>query len=67
MTFKTEAWNNVYKYSAYSIMIVVSSMLFSWVGRQIDIAFKCEPTFMIGLLILSICLCIFRLFKEIKN
>jgi len=51
--------------SAWGFIIVISSMLFCYFGRLIDVFFKCEPTFMVGLLILSICLCLFRFFKEI--
>jgi F0F1-type ATP synthase assembly protein I len=47
--------------SAWSFTIVVSSFLFLYVGRWIDVKFDTEPAFMLGLFILGITLCIARM------
>lgn len=57
--------NNMIMISAWSFTIVISSFLFLYIGRLIDIQYNTEPTFMIGLLILSITLTISRFYSEI--
>lgn len=57
--------NNTIMISAWSFTIVISSFLFLYVGRLIDVHFNTEPAFMIGLLILSITLTISRFYSEI--
>lgn len=52
--------------SAWGVIIVISSFLFMYVGRWIDVNFNTEPTFMIGMLFLGICLCMFRLYKDVS-
>lgn len=56
--------NQVIMVSAWGFTIVVSSLLFLYVGRQIDVALNTEPAFMVGLLVLGISLCILRLYKD---
>lgn len=57
--------NNMIMISAWSFTIVISSFLFLYIGRLIDVQFNTEPTFMIGLLILAIVLTISRFYSEI--
>jgi len=49
--------NHIIMMSAWSFTIVVSSFVFLFVGRWIDVRFNTEPAFMIGLFILGIGLC----------
>jgi F0F1-type ATP synthase assembly protein I len=56
--------NHIIMMSAWSFTIVVSSFLFLFVGRWIDVKMGTEPTFMIGLFILGIGLCIARLYND---
>jgi hypothetical protein len=50
--------------SAWGFTLVVSSFLFLFVGRWIDVRFHTEPAFMIGLFILAISLCIGRIYMD---
>jgi len=50
--------------SAWGLAIVVSSFIFLYAGRWIDAQLNTEPSFMLGLFILAIFLCIWRLYKE---
>ena len=63
-TANAKNMNQIIMMSAWSFTIVVTSLLFLYVGRQIDVAMNCEPAFMIGLLVLGISLCIMRLYKD---
>jgi len=63
-TAEAKSINQIVLVSAWSFTIVVSSLLFLYVGRRIDVAFNTAPTFMIGLLVLGISLCILRLYKD---
>jgi hypothetical protein len=56
--------NSIVMISAWGLIIVISSFVFMYVGRWIDVNFNTEPAFMIGMLFLGICLCIFRLYKD---
>ena len=56
--------NQIILVSAWSFTIVVSSLLFLYVGRRIDVTMNTEPAFMIGLMVLGIALCIMRLYKD---
>jgi hypothetical protein len=44
--------------------MVISSFLFLFAGRWIDVKFNTEPTFMLGLFVLAIGLCIGRMYKD---
>jgi F0F1-type ATP synthase assembly protein I len=59
-----EALNNVVMVSAWGFIMVISSFLFMYAGRWIDVNFNTEPSFMIGMLLLGISLCVFRMYKE---
>jgi F0F1-type ATP synthase assembly protein I len=50
--------------SAWSVTIVVSSFLFLFIGRWIDVNLNTEPAFMIGLFVLGISLCIGRMYVD---
>lgn len=63
-TADAKSMNQIVLVSAWSFTIVASSLLFLYIGRRIDVAFNTEPTFMIGLLVLGISLCILRLYKD---
>jgi F0F1-type ATP synthase assembly protein I len=56
--------NSIVMISAWGLIIVISSFVFMYVGRWIDVNFNTEPAFMIGMLFLGICLCMFRLYKD---
>jgi hypothetical protein len=56
--------NGIVMISAWGLIIVISSFAFMYVGLWIDVNFNTEPAFMIGMLFLGICLCIFRLYRD---
>ena len=56
--------NNVLKVSAWGFIIVISSFVFMYIGRWIDVNFNTEPAFMLGMLILGISLGIFRMYRD---
>jgi hypothetical protein len=53
--------------SAWGFTLVVSSFLFLYVGRWIDVRFNTEPAFMIGLFILAITLCVGRIYMDFER
>ena len=61
---KARSLNKILMMSAWSFIIVLSSFLFLFVGRWIDVAFHTEPAFMLGLFIMGICLCVARMYAE---
>jgi ATP synthase protein I len=56
--------NSVMMLSAWGFIMVISSFLFMYAGRWIDVRFNTEPTFMIGLLFLGLIVSVIRLYKE---
>jgi hypothetical protein len=56
--------NHIIMMSAWSFTMVVSSFLFLYVGRIIDMKFGTEPTFMLGLFVLAIGLCTARIYDD---
>ena len=56
--------NHIIMMSAWSFTIVVSSFVFLFVGRWIDVKFNTEPAFMLGLFVLAITLCIARMYDD---
>jgi uncharacterized membrane protein YqjE len=52
--------------SVWGFVIVASSFMFLYVGRWIDTRFNTEPSFMFGLFLLAIGLCIWRLYGEAR-
>lgn len=61
---KTGTLNQIILLSAWSFTLVISSFLFLFVGRWIDVKFNTEPTFMLGLFVLGIALCIARMYTD---
>ncbi|HQG31196.1 MAG TPA: AtpZ/AtpI family protein [Deltaproteobacteria bacterium] len=61
---QTKALNQIIMISAWSFTLVVSSFLFLFAGRWIDVRMGTEPTFMLGLLVLGIALCIGRMYTD---
>ena len=61
---QTKALNQIIMISAWSFTLVISSFLFLFVGRWIDVRFNTEPTFMLGLFVLGIGLCIARMYTD---
>ena len=55
---------SVFNIGAWGFTMVISSFLFLYIGRQIDVFFNTEPNFMIGLMLLAIFMCIGRLYKD---
>ena len=53
--------------SAWSFTIVISSFIFLFVGRWIDVNLNTEPTFMVGLFVLAVSLCIARLYMDFNR
>jgi hypothetical protein len=56
--------NHIILMSAWSFTLVISSFLFLFVGRWIDIRLNTEPAFMLGLFVLAISLCIGRIYMD---
>ena len=56
--------NHIILMSAWSFTLVISSFLFLFVGRWIDVRFHTEPAFMLGLFVLGISLCIGRIYMD---
>ncbi len=58
--------SQILQISVWGFVIVFSSFMFLYVGRWIDTKFNTEPSFMFGLFILAILLCIWRLYGEAR-
>ena len=56
--------NHIILMSAWSFTLVISSFLFLFVGRWIDMRFNTEPAFMLGLFVLGMGLCFARMFTD---
>jgi len=61
---RTRTLNQIILLSAWSFTLVVSSFLFLFAGRWIDVRFNTEPTFMLGLFVLGIGLCFVRMYTD---
>ena len=61
---RTRTLNQIILLSAWSFTLVVSSFLFLFAGRWIDVRFNTEPTFMLGLFVLGIRLCFARMYTD---
>jgi uncharacterized membrane protein (DUF485 family) len=53
--------------STWSFTIVISSFIFLFVGRWIDVNLNTEPTFMVGLFVLAVSLCVARLYVDFNR
>ena len=56
--------NELIMLSAWGAVLFVASFLFLFVGRWIDVRCNTEPTFMPGLFVLGIGLCIARMYTD---
>jgi len=56
--------SQILQISTWGFVIVISSFIFLYAGCWIDSQLNTEPSFMLGLFILAIFLCIWRLYKE---
>ena len=61
---KTNDFGNIMILSAWGFAIVISSFLFLYVGYQIDRLLNTAPSFMFGLFLLAIMLCVGRLYRD---
>jgi F0F1-type ATP synthase assembly protein I len=61
---QTKSLNQIIMLSAWSFTLVISSFLFLFAGRWIDVKFNTEPTFMLGLFVLGIALCFGRMYTD---
>lgn len=61
---QTKTLNQIILLSAWSFTLVISSFLFLFAGRWIDVKFNTEPAFMLGLFVLGIGLCIGRIYVD---
>ena len=61
---KTTEYAHLLTLSAWSFAIVISSFLFLYAGYWIDKTFNTAPSFMFGLFLLGVILCIGRLYQS---
>lgn len=61
---KMSAYSSVLMLSAWSFALVVSSFLFLYIGHWLDEKLNAAPTFMLGLFLLAVFLCIGRFYQE---
>jgi len=61
---KTSAYSQILLLSAWGFVIVISSFLFLYVGYWLDGKLNTAPSFMLGLFMLAIFLCIGRFYQE---
>ncbi|MEA3470183.1 MAG: AtpZ/AtpI family protein [Thermodesulfobacteriota bacterium] len=58
------SFSQVFQISVWSFTLVICSFLFLLFGRWLDTIFGTEPTFMFGLFLLAVFLCIGRLYWD---
>jgi len=61
---KTREYSNIFLLSAWGFAIVISSFLFLYIGYWIDKLLNTAPSFMFGLFLLAIMLCVGRLYRD---
>jgi F0F1-type ATP synthase assembly protein I len=61
---KTREYANVLALSAWGFAIVIASFLFLYIGYWLDKLLDTTPTFMFGLFLLAIMLCVGRLYRD---
>jgi len=59
-----QGYSSILVLSAWGFAIVLCSFLFLYVGYWIDRALNTAPSFMLGLFLLAIFLCVGRLYQE---
>jgi len=53
--------------SSWSFIMVITTVVFGYVGFRVDKLFGSEPTFLTGFIFLAVTLCMIRFYKEIKS
>ena len=61
---KTAQYTPILTLSAWGFAIVLSSFLFLYIGYWVDKVFNTAPSFMFGLFLLGVGLCVGRLYQE---
>ncbi len=61
---KATEYSHILMLSAWGFAIVLSSFLFLYIGYWIDKTFNTAPSFMFGLFLLAIGLCVGRLYRD---
>ena len=61
---KTSEYARILTLSAWGFALVISSFLFLYLGYWIDRTFNTAPSFMLGLFVLGVFLCIARLYQD---
>ena len=61
---ETTQYANVLKLSSWGFAIVFASFLFLYIGYRIDDVLNTAPSFTFGLFVLSLFLCIGRLYQD---
>lgn len=64
---KTQEMYKIFTLSAWSFTLVISTLLFAFIGWYLDIMLGTPPMFMSGFLMLCFILSLFKLYKESKN
>jgi len=59
-----DSYNHILMLSAWGFILVISSFLFLYLGYWLDNALNTSPTFMLGLFLLAIFLCIGKLYRD---
>ena len=63
-TQKTAMYSQLLTLSAWGFAIVLSSFLFLYIGYHLDRLLGTAPSFMFGLFLLAVGLCIGRLYRD---
>jgi len=61
---KTAEYSKLLVLSAWGFAIVISSFVFLYIGYWIDKMLNTAPSFMFGLFLLAIMLCVGRLYRD---
>ena len=64
---KANVMDVVYSISGWSLAMVISSILFTFIGLKIDTVLGTPPLFMIGFLILCFIISLVRLYETYKK
>ena len=62
---KMKAYSPILMLSTWSFVLVISSLLFLYIGWWIDEKLNTAPSFMLGLFMLAVFLCIGRFYQEV--
>jgi F0F1-type ATP synthase assembly protein I len=53
--------------SSFGVLLSLSSFGFAYCGHKIDVFLQTSPMFMLGLLFLSIFICLYKMYQKIKE